>query len=376
MTSPTVTTAAAPPSRPATGGATPDTASAAAAGPSAPILQPPADYGDPAAEVAAVREAVGLADLPGAGVIRVTGKDRIGFLHGLLSSAVDRLPAGRSHRAFLLDPKGHAVAMVHVLHRAEEVLLLTESGQAGRLAADLERYHIMEKVAIRDESATVRVIGVDGPAAGDLLNDALGLDAVGVEPDVHFGFRFTPAGGGPCDIVALPGSWSGTAGFRLMVPVAAAEAVTAALAARGTDHGLRRVGHTAQEQLRIAAGRPSHPAEINESVLGPELALPDAFAMGKCYPGQEVVARIESRGHVNRRLSRLRIAGPVPPPAGSEVRWGEGAAGKKVATLTSVAPLPDPDGVMALGFVRREAYAPGTAVRVVTPDGVRDAVVL
>jgi folate-binding Fe-S cluster repair protein YgfZ len=71
-----------------------------------------------------------------------------------------------------------------------------------------------------------------------------------------------------------------------------------------------------------------------------------------CYPGQETVARMHYRGHPNRTLYRLVVEGPLPAP-GTEIVQG----GKKVGSLTSIAPLPVNGETFALGYLSRNADA-------------------
>jgi len=105
------------------------------------------------------------------------------------------------------------------------------------------------------------------------------------------------------------------------------------------------------ERLRIRAGTPRWGREIDDRVLPAEAGL-DARAVSftkGCYPGQEPVARLHYRGHPNRRLRVLAIAGDEPPPYDAELVLD----GKPVGRVTSA--LADPEaGVVALAYVRRE----------------------
>lgn len=317
----------------------------------------PEHYGDPAAEYAAVREAVGLIERPGAGLVRIAGPDRAGFLHGVVSCEIKKLPVGRGAYGMLLNTTGHVVADLVALALPDELLVLPSPGLAGRVAADLEKFHIMEKVTITDLSAATAVIGLHGPAAGDLLNDAFSLDVLNPEEHQHFEMSFQGTA-----VRAVACRPTGGPGFEFLVPGEVAAAFRAAVMQRGADHGLRPVGAAAREILRIEAGRPRHPNEINEGVLGPELDVAAAFAPGKCYPGQEVVARIQARGHVNRKLFGIRVEGQIVPDVGDEV-WLAGGV-RKVATVTSATLSPALGAPIALGLVRKEAFTPDTAVEI------------
>jgi hypothetical protein len=129
-----------------------------------------------------------------------------------------------------------------------------------------------------------------------------------------------------------------------------------ALAARLADDGWRTVGAAASEAYRIEAGIAVQPLDIDASTIPQEAFLErDAVSFTKgCFLGQELVCRIDSRGHVNRFLRRFHdIEGDWPAP-GAEVVVGD----KVVGALTSVSPPEVPTG--ALGYVRREVEPPAT----------------
>lgn len=116
-----------------------------------------------------------------------------------------------------------------------------------------------------------------------------------------------------------------------------------------------------QEAARIAAGVPRLGVDLDDSVIPQEAFLEEtavSFTKG-CFIGQELVCRIDTRGHVNRHLRRLRPQDPaVTLPVGAVITRGEGAAaGKAVGSVTSAVPG------AALGFVRREVE-PGSTVEV------------
>jgi folate-binding protein YgfZ len=307
-----------------------------------------------AAEVRAAATGVGLFALPDRGVVDVSGGDRISFLHGLISIDVKQLAGagpGVGAAAFFLNSTGHVVADLVVLVLPETLRLLPGPGLAGRIGADFEKVHFTEKVTIADVSAAFVRVGAVGPRAADAVGAACAVNAAALAEFAHAHGRCGPT---PVQVVR------GRLGLEVIAPLQAAQAVRGALRqAADADADAVELSPAALEILRVQAGIPQAPAEINETVLGPELNLPQALSTAKCYPGQEVVARIASRGHVNRTLRGLRIDGDTVPSVGDEVR----AAGRKVATVTSAVGSPTL-GPIALALVRREAATPGTAVEV------------
>ena len=108
---------------------------------------------------------------------------------------------------------------------------------------------------------------------------------------------------------------------------------------------------------------------MNESHLPLEASLNDAISFDKgCYIGQEYVVRLAHRGHLNRKLVGIRIDSDVPPPAGTKLMSGETEAGE----LTSSAYSPRLGTSLALGYIKKDFFEPGTEL---TIDGSLKATV-
>jgi folate-binding protein YgfZ len=145
-------------------------------------------------------------------------------------------------------------------------------------------------------------------------------------------------------------------GFVLHVPAAQAAAVWDALVTAGA----RPCGMEALEGRRVEVGVPRIGLDMGEKTLALEVPVEDALSATKgCYLGQEVVARGTARGHVNRRLVPLLLAGPAPASGAPLVRDG-----KDVGHLTTVAQAFGAGTMAALGFVRREHWEVGTELSV------------
>ena len=119
------------------------------------------------------------------------------------------------------------------------------------------------------------------------------------------------------------------------------------------------------ERLRIEAGTPRYGREIDERVLPAEAGLvARAVSLTKgCYPGQEPIARLHYRGHVNRALRVLRLEGGEPPDSGAEIRHGDKVVGRVTSAARS------DGGIVALGYVRVEV--PADAELVIGSAGAR-----
>jgi folate-binding protein YgfZ len=137
--------------------------------------------------------------------------------------------------------------------------------------------------------------------------------------------------------VIVGADWHGHAGFDIL-----GETVEPPL-------GASRIELAAYERLRVEAGWPAMGAELTADTIPAEsgvVAEAASFTKG-CYTGQELVARIDSRGgHVPRLLRHVRLSRPAKPGATLH------ADGKDVGRLTSVA------GTLALAYVSRAVDPP------------------
>ena len=135
-------------------------------------------------------------------------------------------------------------------------------------------------------------------------------------------------------------------------PADAVRALRARLVEAGAAEGTAGTWTT----LRVEAGRPAYGADMDDGTLPPEAGITDRaidHAKG-CYTGQEVIVRIRDRGHVNRELRRLDLGDGPAPEEGTELVAVDGS-GKVMGELTTVVRSPKAAGVLALGYVRREA---------------------
>jgi len=310
--------------------------------------------------VRAARSTAAVFRLAHRALLVVTGADRTRFLHGQLTNDVAGLdPAGpRSGcHALVLTAQGRIVGDLHVLARADAHWLETDAARAEAVKARLDKYVIADDVRIADASRAWARFGVEGPRARALVAAAAPGTAVELEPDAWGPLRIAGAEG----LVAAFG-WSGEDALQLFVPAEAAEAAGQALREAAAGCGAAWGDEAALEVLRIEAGVPGLPELGSEETLPAEARLVEravSFTKG-CYTGQEVVARMHSRGRVGHLLVGIALAPDAPLPApGAPLH----AAGAKQGELTSVA-RSAAAGPIALGFVRTAHAEPGTVLEV------------
>jgi len=240
-----------------------------------------AHYGDPLREQRATEESAGVVDRSNRGVVRITGPDRLSWLHSLTTQALDGLAPGASAQALVLSPNGHVEHHLTLTDDGTATWLHVEPGTAAALVEFLESMRFMLRVEVADISGDHAVLTVLGPAAGDI---AAGLD--GVRASVN------PGPFGTIDLIVARDRLAGAAGE---------------LAGRGAA----AAGMWAFEALRIAAHVPRLGLDTDHRTIPHEVGWIDAAVrLDKgCYRGQETVARVHNLGHPPRRLVFLSLDG-------------------------------------------------------------------
>jgi tRNA-modifying protein YgfZ len=241
----------------------------------------PAHYGDPLREQRATEESAGVVDRSNRGVVRITGPDRLSWLHSLTTQALDGLAPGASAQALVLSPNGHVEHHLTLTDDGTATWLHVEPGTAAALVEFLESMRFMLRVEVADVSGDHAVLTVLGPGAGDI---AAGLD--GVRASVN------PGPFGTIDLIVARDRLPGAAGDLVRRGAAAA-------------------GMWAFEALRIAAHVPRLGLDTDHRTIPHEVGWIDAAVrLDKgCYRGQETVARVHNLGHPPRRLVFLSLDG-------------------------------------------------------------------
>ena len=316
----------------------------------------PKHFGDPAREYEAVRAAVGLIDFSHRGLLQFTGPDRLSFLQGMLSNDLRTLKPFDGQEATLLTQQGKVVADVRVLCAMNSFYLDFWENLKEKILAHLNRYLIADEVEIADRSDEYSTVSLQGPQSGAVLRAAFGETAL---PQHALGHVMASLDGAAICVVAS--SHTGEPGFDLIIPKADVKKIAQSLADAAKPFSARWVGADAQEILRVEAGIPRYGVDFTEDHLLLEVGLEQAVSFTKgCYLGQEVVERIRSRGHVNKKLFGLLIAGDAAVRAGSVIE----AEGKSVGSVTSSVISPRLDCPIALAYLHKDFWTPGTEVAI------------
>jgi folate-binding protein YgfZ len=289
----------------------------------------------------------GVVDLAARGRIRMTGRDRVRFLDGMVTNSVATVEDGGSCRALLLDRKGRILSDLEVIQLEPAVWIETAEGTGATVHAALERHIIADAVELEDLTDGWAELAVEGPAAGEAVLAAGGEAPAPGKASEQRGRVWI--GGGAVD----------AQGVRLLATRSEVETFRSSLE-------LAAVSQEQLEILRVEAYRPAYGVDATERSFPAEGPYRAAVSFTKgCYIGQEIVARVDSRGGVNRLLVKLGMAEPTS--AGSAIT----AAGTAVGVVTSAVCSPL-SGPLALGYVKTELAEPGAKLEV---DGA-SAVVL
>lgn len=334
-------------------------------------------YGGLPLEYAAVFRSAAMMDRGFRAVIEVGGEDRLKFLNSLLTAELLKrdgaagIGPGQWRFAFLLERKGRLIAEMNVLEVGGRCLLDMDARLAETVAKELEKYHFRERVTIRPAQPArgaeeLWQMGVYGPAAAKALGEA-GLAEAG---DLEVG-QCAMSGDG---VVVWRDDLGSAPAYGVMMPAAGAKGLWEKLLCVNGSTKVVPIGWAAYNAVRIEAGRPLFGIDYDNTFLPAEtgqLGRGVSFTKG-CYPGQEIVARMEARDQRAREVVRLRM-GQELPSAGAKVM---DEAGNEVGVVTSSTISPRLSGrALALACVKKGANAAGTKLRVPAEGAMREAVV-
>ena len=325
----------------------------------------PEVFSDFAREYRAAKESVAVFDTNWHAIVALTGRDRVQYLHNISSNDIKGLAEGRGTLALLLSPQGHILAELEVYALPEKLLVLSHASQRERTVATLKKYVIGSHVQIDDQTDRMGSVGVEGPRAAEIIAEVCGV-AIGELADMSVKeITFDAASG-----FLVRRSHFGEPGAEIVAPRESLAALWQRMIASARQRGGEPIGMAALNALRLEAGVPWFPVDFNDAQIPHEAAIETthiSFNKG-CYTGQEIVERVRSRGHVNRKRVLLKFSTTAPPAPGTKLRAG----GAEVGYVTSAAFSPATGTSIGMGYVRREQFAPGSVVEF---DGGTAAVV-
>jgi len=313
-------------------------------------------YGDVQAEYDALRTSAIIVDRSHRGRMRFFGDKSGEALTGLVTNDVLSIQPGHGQYGAALSAKGRIVADLRILGMSGSYLVDGAPRAWPGFVAMVKKYVNPRVSGYRDESHAIRDLGVFGPTSRRIVaqvsGGGIGEEALGALA----AYDHVSAAIDDATVTVMRSPDAGVEGYELLVPFESFGRVwDAVIAAGATPAGLG-----AWEIARVEAGRPEWGIDVDDSTIPQEANFDelDAISYTKgCYIGQEVVARVHFRGHVNRHLRGFRSAAVEAPPTGAQLI---DASGNHVGDIRSSVSSPRLGGI-ALGMVRRE-IAPGTSL--------------
>lgn len=261
-------------------------------------------FGQPSQESRALHEGSGWADLSHLEIVRISGPDRLTWLHSLTTQFLENLTPNIFKEVLILDPQGHIEHQFVLVDDGDAAWLILDPARAASLLLHLQNMKFMTRVEIQNVSSEYLVLRLPG------VSDEVG---------------------GPFKIILR----ADLSEWRAKLNSTA-----------------REVGMWAIEAERVARGRPRIGFETDHKSIPNELGLLNtAVHMNKgCYRGQETVAKVANLGSPPRRLVLLHLDGSVVtiPATGSPVERD----GIKIGFIGTVARHFEL-GTIALAVVKR-----------------------
>lgn len=312
-------------------------------------------YGNIVGEYAALESGALLVDRSVRGRMRFDGPKAPETLTGLVTNDVLALAPGHGLYADALSPKGRIIADVRIFAHHDHLLVDAPPRARSGWDALVRKYVNPRVVPYSDVSGEMRQLAIVGTDARTMLAGAAGLAREALAALTIYAHLEADIGGRSATIARVPEL--SAEGYELFFPAEAFATIWQRLAASGATPG----GLLAWEIARIENGRPEWGLDIDESTIPQEANHDELHAISYtkgCYTGQEVVARIHFRGHVNRHLRGLRMDHPVTPREHAPLLTIDG---KQVGDVRSSALSPR-FGAIAIAMVRREIELGATLV--------------
>ena len=311
-------------------------------------------YGSVASEYEALHARAAVFDRSHRGRLRIKGARAAEMVTGLVTNDVTALAPGQGCYAAALTAKGKIVADLRILVEEEGVLVDAPPRASAAWAAMVKKFVNPRIAPHADESASLRDVGVFGATARHVVSDLTGIPSPALTALAPYAHMSVEVDGTPMRVVKAPDLE--VEGFELIVPADAFTPIwTRIVAAGATPAGLE-----AWDIARVEAGRPEWGVDMDDNTIPQEANFDALHAISYtkgCYVGQETVARVHFRGHVNKHLRGVRAAGMEPIVAGATLHDDAGA---QVGDVRSTVRSPRL-GAIGLAMIRREVE-PGAAL--------------
>ncbi len=302
----------------------------------------------------AIKSGIGYRRLDDRMLVRVTGDDRVSFLHGMCTADIKGMRIGQVAYALFVTERAHVIADFFIYALPDAFLIEIGCTEWPHVRTHLEKFLVADDVEI-EELVTLAVIDVEGPSAAAMIGNNDGAHSA---PEL---WHFDPER----MIASIP-----RVGLSAFTILAESNAISGILQSFST-RGAVELSAEALEIVRIEQGIARIGVDTTDKTLALEARLEPAISLSKgCYIGQETLERATARGGIKRRLYGLRIALDHQVSPGATITLNE----KPIGILTSIAQSLE-FGAIGLSILHHSAWQEGTRVKLHDEIGVVEACV-
>ncbi|PIQ85547.1 MAG: hypothetical protein COV74_08635 [Candidatus Omnitrophica bacterium CG11_big_fil_rev_8_21_14_0_20_45_26] len=300
-------------------------------------------------------------DVSARGKIELSGEDAVSFLHRMITNDIEHLGAGSGCYACFLTNQAKVIADMNVFVLEKTVWLDVEPGYRTKAIQALEKFVLMDNVKIEDKTEAFSSRLLFGPKAQVFLQMMTKTTGYPDQPFRHLCSKIKDMG---CHIICLP--VFGSRGWLLVFPKESSDSFHQMLAQAAASFDIQPMPGEIAEILRVENGVPRFGVDFDETTIVMEAGIEDrAISFDKgCYPGQELVARMDSRVKFAKKLTMLVLNDEQIPRANDPIQ----KEGKHIGRITSAVFSPKLMKPVALGFVMRDYLINGNEVEIIS-DG-------
>ena len=313
----------------------------------------PANFGDFSKEYAAASGTVALVDSNYRALFSFTGPDAQRYLNAILTANVRDLKPGGGVVGLLLTPQGHILAEVETFLLDKGLLTSSHAMVRERTFSTFDKFIIMDDVTLEDVTLTTGMLDLVGPLAASVISEIAGVDLGALPVLSHVEATLASI---PCRLIRK--EWTNHPAAMIVAPREHLPALWRELQSGVLARGGAPAGMQAINAIRLEWGTPWFGHDFGDKNIPHEAGLEHSHISYEkgCYTGQEIVERVRSRGHANRRLTELQFPPDSQPASGTNLLY----EGKEIGEVTSAAFSPALGRPIGLGYVRREHAAVGT----------------
>jgi folate-binding protein YgfZ len=304
---------------------------------------------------------IGLVDRSSLTKLRLARKDSIDLLQRLSTNDLRRFASSCCIHTILTTEKGRVIDLVTLYRLSNSDIILICHAPAEKVFEWIEKFTVMEDVSLSDMTNAYSLFSLFGPGLEKVLQvigvNQLLVNGIDLIIEMNLG-----------DIHLTLGSAEpiSTSNVNLLVQVADANTLWQKLVEDNGHVGLQHCGIDALEICRIEHGFPVYGRELTEEINRLEAGLERFLSFTKgCYIGQEVIARLDTYGKLQKRLVGLLLTGD----SGVEHGAGITAQGNDVGWVTSATRSPLLNRPIALAYIRSTCAVQNSRVNVLTKSG-------